>query len=147
MLDMRRSSYLLLCGLLIFAVTAAAGCGSDDDPARPAVDTVPPAIPDGLAAWSVDTQGVTITWSANVSDPDLAGYVVYRSEARSGPFRPVQTDPVTSNSWTDPHTEPGHVYYYRVSARDTSNNESALSQVYTIRIPREGDSGDDLSGP
>ena len=132
---MRRNTLFLLFGILLAAAFAAAGC-NDDDPARPAVDTVPPAIPDGLAAWNVNSQSVTLTWSANVSDPDLAGYVVYRSRSRSGPFRPVETDPVTSNSWTDSHTESGRSYFYRVSARDTSRNESALSEIHMIRVPQ-----------
>jgi fibronectin type 3 domain-containing protein len=147
MLDIRKGSWLVIFGLFLLVATAVSGCGGDDDPARPAVDTVAPAIPDGLAAWNVDSQGVTLTWSANVSDPDLAGYLVYRSESRSGPFRPLRSDPVTSNSWTDAHTERGHTYYYRVSARDTSNNESALSQVHTIRIPEAPGRDDELAGP
>ena len=142
---MRRNTLFLLCGILLATLTAAAGC-NDDDPARPALDTVPPSIPDGLAAWSVDSQGVTLTWSANVSDPDLAGYMVYRGDSRSGPFRPVQTEPVTSNSWTDTHTSPGQSYYYRVSARDTSSNESALSAVHAIQVPTPADDGIELSG-
>jgi fibronectin type 3 domain-containing protein len=147
MLDIQNRSWFLVFGLFLLTATAVAGCGGDDDPARPAVDTVPPAIPDGLAAWNVASQGVTLTWSANVSDPDLAGYLVYRSESRSGPFRPVRPDPVTSNSWTDTHTELGHTYYYRVSARDTSNNESALSQVHSIRIPEATERGDEPASP
>lgn len=67
---------LLLAGLL-------AGCGDDTlSPTAVTVPTVtldstPPAIPTGVRATTTGTT-VTIRWAPNVTDPDLAGYLVYR---------------------------------------------------------------------
>jgi len=143
-----RSLLFLATATMVLSLVAFTGCGNDDDPARPPIDTVPPAIPGDLAAWASPVQGVTLSWSANVSDPDLAGYIVYRADSPNGGFRAMQGSPITSNSWTDDHTEPGQRYYYRVSARDTSRNESALSSSFEVNVP-VGDDSDrgDLLAP
>lgn len=139
-----RSLTLIALAALALPIAAIAGCGNSDDPARPPIDTVPPAIPGDLAAWASPAQGVTLSWSANVSDPDLAGYIVYRADATGGSFRPMQTSPLTSNSWTDDHTREGQRYLYRVSARDTSQNESALSAAFEVRVPTSGERDGDV---
>ena len=67
---------LLLAGVLT-------GCGDDTlTPTAVTVPTVtldgtPPAIPTGVMAATTGTM-VKIRWEPNVTDPDLAGYLVYR---------------------------------------------------------------------
>ncbi len=143
MFGVRRSTLCILGIIALTLLASFAGCDTSDDPARPAIDTVPPAIPDGIAAWASSAQGVTLSWSANVSDPDLAGYIVYRSDASESSFRPMQTSPLTSNSWSDSHAQAGRSYAYRVSARDTSNNESAYSTTFIVQVPDHGNDGND----
>ena len=50
-------------------------------------------------------------------------------------FRPMQISPLTSNSWTDNLARPGSTYYYSVSARDMSNNESGRSATIQVEVP------------
>ena len=47
----------------------------------------------------------------------------------------MQEQALTSNSWTDTGANAGETYWYRVSARDASNNESGLSQSFSITVP------------
>lgn len=133
MRDMRRSNILILCGLMALASFAMVGCGNDT-PAAPVVDTVPPAIPGGVAAWNLSSNGVGLSWDANVSDPDLAGYLVFHGLSVEGSFSLVSSQAVTSNSFTDVGAESGMTHYYRVAAIDVNDNQSALSSTIAIAV-------------
>jgi len=132
-----RTTRVLIALTSILAVGLFAACGSDDStsPAPPVVDTVPPAIPGGVSGWVAAADGVALSWTANVTDPDLAGYVVYRSATANGVFRAMQTAPITANSWTDGSAQEGASYWYRVAALDASDNESGLSQAVRVNVP------------
>jgi hypothetical protein len=134
MADIRRAPVLSLCvGMLILGL--AAGCGGDDNhPAAPAVDTTPPAIPDGLAA-SLQDGSILLAWDANVTDPDLAGYMIYRSIQETSGFTALVSAPVSTNAWQDDTVQKGHAYYYRVAAVDAAGNESGPSFTFKAIVP------------
>ncbi|MEI8189880.1 MAG: GNA1162 family protein, partial [candidate division NC10 bacterium] len=89
------------------------------------IDTTPPVAPGPIGSTPGDGT-IQLRWSG-VADADLAGYRVYRSDRPLSGFTVVLT------------TEDTHVrdsglvnfasVYYRVSAVDTSGNESPLSVV------------------
>jgi hypothetical protein len=87
------------------------------------LDTTPPAPPSGLAATAGD-QSVSLGWSAN-GEPDLSGYRVHRAPNAGGPFTPIAD--VSGTSFEDLTVSNGTTYFYRVTALDTSSNESAPS--------------------
>ncbi|HKK71317.1 MAG TPA: hypothetical protein VKA86_08865 [Candidatus Krumholzibacteria bacterium] len=139
---MRAIEGLVPASLLVLLVLAgpvllsACDDGDDDTPAGVSADVRAPAVPSGVTATDLDDGRVLVSWRANRTDPDLAGYLVYRSTRPEGGYRPVETHPVRSNSWID--EEPGDQgpRYYRVSARDAAANESPLSEpVSTHRRP------------
>jgi len=70
---------------------------------------------------------VTLDW-LHSAEPDLAGYNVYRATGAAGPFAKVTPLPIgrTSN-WSDAELAPLTPYFYKVSAVDSSGNESDLS--------------------
>lgn len=88
-------------------------------------DVTPPAAPTGLGA-SGGNASVTLDWSDN-SEPDLAGYVVYRGTSLVEPLKPLQATPLANSQFTDLGVVNFANYFYRVAARDTTGNESALS--------------------
>ncbi len=136
MADTKRGSILLLLNMLCIVLLAVAGCSKDaSKTTAPIVDTIPPSIPDGIAAAVGDGDQVALTWQANTVDSDLQGYVVYRSNELLQGFRPITAQPVTSNSWVDMHTHAGETYYYSVAARDVSHNESGRSATFEVSIP------------
>jgi hypothetical protein len=69
--------------------------------------------------------GIHLAWSAN-TEPDLAGYNVYRSSVSGGPYTKLNSSLVTATSFDDGVSGPGP-FYYVVTAVDTSNNDSAFS--------------------
>lgn len=97
-------------------------------------DVFPPQTPAGLVAVA-DPEGhaIDLSWSAD-TEPDLAGYAVYRS----GPGSPaVRISPVVAGpSFHDTTAVPGVRYQYSVSAIDRDGNES----------PRSGEVGEMLPG-
>jgi Cellulase (glycosyl hydrolase family 5)/Fibronectin type III domain/Calcineurin-like phosphoesterase len=108
-------------------------------PAPPA-DTTAPAVPTGLTATAGDSK-VTLTWAAN-GESDLAGYRVYRRNA-DGTWPTTATASTTTNSWTDSGRANGTTYTYRITAIDTTGNESAASAVASATPAAPATTGSD----
>ena len=79
-----------------------------------------------LAVASVAGAGmnVTLEWSPN-SEPDLAGYNIYRSLTDGGPYSKLGS--VVNTTYTDSTTEFDIKYYWVVTAFDNEGNESGYS--------------------
>jgi hypothetical protein len=133
-----RASLALLFAALTAAIAVVLGCGHEPEKVSAAfvVDATPPAVPDGLVAMMNETGAVLLHWDANLTDCDLVGYIVYRSEQAAGVFGPRQTLPLPTNSWRDEDVSPRRTYVYRVAARDASNNESDMSPECRVTVPR-----------
>jgi len=102
-------------------------------------DTFPPATPVGLEATIIPaTPGtpanVELSWAIS-SEPDLAGYNVYRSDHEDAPGARVNTELLPSPTFRDTSVVSGGRYFYRVSAVDNSGNESPLSPAVQIDVP------------
>lgn len=94
-------------------------------------DTTPPDAPTGLTAIGANSS-VTLDWDDN-SEPDLAGYNVYRATT-PGDYAQVNTSLVTTSDYYDTGLTNGIEYYYAIRAVDTSSNES-LNSNETYAIP------------
>jgi hypothetical protein len=94
-----------------------------------AVDTTPPAAPAGVAATPGDTQ-VKLGWTAN-TEPDLAGYNVYRSTSLPVPLSsPLNGSALLSTpAFLDSGLANGTTYWYVVEAVDTSGNKAQAAAV------------------
>jgi len=75
---------------------------------------------------------VRVTWNANTSDPDLAGYKVYYGTSSGSYGSPVS---VTGTTYDISNATAGTTYYIAVSAYDTSNNESVKSAEQSVSVP------------
>ncbi len=107
---------------------------AESDPSDPAEitpeDKFAPAAPAGLHASSAPAS-IELSWDAN-TEPDLAGYRVYRS-VDGGAFEKV-ADLSQVPAWSDQKVEPGKTYRYAVTAVDQVGNESARSAVVEGRL-------------
>lgn len=93
-----------------------------------AVDVVPPATPVDLLGLGAATT-INLNWGHS-AEADLLGYNVYRSSASGGPFTKLTLVPTDRVSYyLDGGLQGLTRYYYKVSAVDSSSNESALSSV------------------
>ncbi|HKN21548.1 MAG TPA: fibronectin type III domain-containing protein [Terracidiphilus sp.] len=107
-----------------------------------AVNVFPPAVPRGLAA--VATAGaegagpaIDLNWQPG-TEVDLAGYMVYRSEAgqpESSWQRISPAQPEAAPYYHDASVQPGHTYRYAVSAVDQQGHESEKSAAASEAVP------------
>lgn len=115
--------------------------GDDTPPVRViAHDVFPPSIPGGLqAAYSGEGQKpfIDLIW-APVTNSDLAGYNVYRSEA-NGAATPqsvkLNSELTKSPSYRDSAVEAGKTYRYSISSVDVRGNESRRSEESSESVP------------
>ncbi len=105
-----------------------------------AMDIFPPSVPTGLAA--VATAGgagtepsIDLSWQP-VTDPNLAGYAVYRRENGGDWQRISSAQPLVPPAFHDAQVQPGHTYRYAVSAIDQGGHESARSSETEETVPQ-----------
>jgi hypothetical protein len=100
-------------------------------------DVFPPHVPEGLQAVAdPDAHAIDLSWAPN-TEPDIAGYVVYRREAASS-AAPVRISPasVTAPSFRNSDPVDGRRYAYSVSAVDRDGNESPRSAEVEESLPQ-----------
>ena len=100
------------------------------------VDTYPPAAPTQLSVGPAPGR-LSVFWLAN-SEPDLAGYLVYRSTDPNLPkdkWTKLTPTLSTKTTFTDENVETGKTYYYYVVAVDTAGNPSPRSEVASETVP------------
>lgn len=101
-------------------------------------DSFPPAAPTGLqAVFSAVPQNsfIDLTWTAN-TEPDLAGYNVYRHSGNGPPVK-INSELVKTPRYPDPGIQPGMKYFYSVSAVDLRGNESGESEETSETAPKD----------
>lgn len=90
------------------------------------LDRTAPAAPASVSVTDPRTGGaLRVSWAAS-SEPDLAGYYVYRSQTSGGGYSKVSSL-VTATFFNDTGLTNGTRYYYVVTAVDTAQNESSFS--------------------
>ena len=113
----------------------AAGNASAPSPGLPvttpaAADVAAPSVPGGLAAPTVTSSSVDLTWNAATDNVGVTGYRVYRNGTLiSGP------QPVTTTAYTDATVAAGTGYTYTVDAIDAAGNASAPSPGLPVTTP------------
>jgi len=96
-------------------------------------DTRPPARP-VITALESREGFVRVAWNAS-TEPDLAGYNVYRRDPGAGgeEAERLNDPPVPGTVFEDRGIRGGRLYRYHVTAVDGSGNESALSEGRSVR--------------
>jgi hypothetical protein len=92
-------------------------------------DVFPPATPVGLqAVYSgiAEQPFIDLSWTAN-TEPDLAGYNVYRHTENEPPVK-LNPELIKLPAFRDTNVKPGTKYFYSISAVDLRGNESARSE-------------------
>jgi hypothetical protein len=111
--------------------------GDDTAPVRVfAHDIFPPAVPSSLQAVfsGVGQQPfIDLIWAPD-TDADLAGYNVYRHEAGTAAQK-LNSEILKTPAFRDTNVNPGHTYFYSVSAVDVRGNESAHSAETSESAP------------
>ncbi len=77
--------------------------------------------------------GITLSWTIpHVSG--LVGFMIYRSESEQNGYNPIQSLDRTKNTFLDTNIENGHSYWYRISAINDKNLETAYNNTAAVNI-------------
>lgn len=127
---------------IVRSETPAEGNTLESDDSAPAMvtprDTFPPAAPQSIVAAVLPGVAsgsllVDLSWSISV-ESDLAGYRVYRSEREGMLGQVLNPDLLLTPSLRDTSVEPGHRYWYSVTAVDRAGNESTPSAPLAVDV-------------
>lgn len=112
----------------LYQMTAFDKAGNESEKTKPIAvvptDTERPPTPQNIKIVITDS-GVRLTWDS-VNVDDLLGYIVYRADYPSGVYTRLTPDPIKETSFIDKEGKAGH--YYKITAIDTSLNESIPSK-------------------
>jgi hypothetical protein len=100
------------------------------------IDTYAPAAPEKPSIGASPGK-LSIFWVAN-SEPDLAGYYLYRStdpNLSKDKWTRLTPNLYTKTTFADENVEAGKTYYYYVVAVDNAGNNSSLSEVVSETVP------------
>lgn len=90
------------------------------------LDLTAPASPVGIVGIGA-ASSISLVWK-KAGDADLLGYHIYRSTASGGPYSRVTPIPTGRTAYySDANLAPLTRYYYRITAVDSSGNESTQS--------------------
>ena len=106
--------------LFLLAVGWMCSCGS-------AVTT--PAPPPTIV------HSVSIDWDVSAGPDTYIGYNVYRGQSVTGPWTKLTPAPINQLDYDDLAVTAGQTYDYYVTAVDTTDRESAMSNIVTATVP------------
>ncbi len=103
-----------------------------------AKDIFPPGPPHNVVASVIPDRAtgspeVELSWAIS-SETDLAGYNVYRSEQEGTAGIRITPELLPTPALRDTKVEPGHRYWYTVTAVDSAGNESARSMEASVDV-------------
>ncbi len=86
-----------------------------------------------------ETTEFLFTWPSN-PEPDIIGYVIYRSLTASSGFQAIDSVDASTHSYMDTNLQKSTVYYYRIIAKNTAGERSPFSnRVSGFTIPQDAD--------
>ncbi|MFH1032654.1 MAG: hypothetical protein V1767_08860 [Chloroflexota bacterium] len=115
-------------GTYYYVVTAADNVSAESGysgQASATASNAAPSAPTGLTA-TPGAEQISLDWNDN-TEPDIAGYNVYRGTVSGGPYSKINGSLVTSSNYTNIQLYGGGTYYYVVRAQDNGSAESGNS--------------------
>jgi fibronectin type 3 domain-containing protein len=79
------------------------------------------------------SHSATLSWTASTST--VIGYNIYRGTVSGGPYTKINSSVDATTTFTDTSVQAGHIYFWVVTAVDSSNTESVRSSEVSATIP------------
>lgn len=93
-------------------------------------DSIPPSVPANFKATPSSSTQVSLTWTASTDDVKVSSYNIYRATGSGTVYTKIAS--TASLSYTDSYLNPLTQYFYRVTAIDSSGNESSYDSADAI---------------
>jgi hypothetical protein len=77
---------------------------------------------------------VSLSWTGSTST-NVTGYNVYRADVAGGAYTKMNASPMATTAYVDGSVASGRTYYYVATSVDSSNLESAYSNLATAVVP------------
>ena len=91
-------------------------------------DELHPIAPINLTVSNATYTNLTITWNASL-EPDVVGYILFKSLSLSDPFIPVNSELINETYYIDNGLNESTIYYYKVKAVDDADLKSHFSDL------------------
>ncbi len=88
-----------------------------------------------LSGTGVAPAGHSVTFTWNDVETAVAGYNAYSSGISGGPYTRLNSTLNPQTSYTDSTVQPGNTYFYVVTAVDSNNIESLVSNEVSATVP------------
>ena len=137
--------HMVLAFALLALTAIAYGC-ADDTTAPPTQDETPVLPPTNVRAAVVNGGDVQVSWDPS-SQPDVAGYNVYRREVHHGEPERVNGSRIHATNFVDPDTNIEREYEYRVTVVNSRGKESRFTAVVIETHDVLGDGKTGIPGP
>ena len=89
-------------------------------------------MPQSVSAADATSTSIALIWQPNTA---AKGFNIYRSRSKVGVYKKLNSNPVLGASFADQGLSPKTNYYYKISAIDGSNQESAKTAAVHKKTP------------
>ena len=131
--------HVMLAFALLTLIAIALGC-ADDTTAPTQENEAPVLAPTNVQAVVMSGGDIRVSWSPS-SQPNVAGYNVYRLDDEVGVIGRLNPSRIAATSYVDATALPLHVYEYRVTAVSTTGRESRFAAVTIQNVIGDRNSG------
>jgi chitodextrinase len=101
-------------------------------PMRSLKDLTAPSVPTGLQARPLSATTVSLTWMPSIDNYYVGAYLIYRGKTSTSMTLVASTP---TPAYTDNKATANQTYFYQISAKDLSNNESAQTSAVSLKTP------------
>ena len=117
-------------GYYVVTVTDANGCQGISEPIQLGVSELITETP-SICMVGVENNHNLVVWE-ELSDPDVAGYQIYRENDMANVFEPLTVVPAgSSNAYEDVTADPSvRAYRYKIAAMDSCGGETPMSAYH-----------------
>lgn len=115
-----------LTGLAVVLLALGSACSDSGLP----TESVPPQTPAGFRLIGAGDGQVLLAWDPN-PEPDLKGYILYRTTGVAVEFRELVR--ITSTQFADRYLSYDTTYVYRLTAYDFVGNESPPTHAVSVQ--------------
>jgi sulfatase modifying factor 1 len=125
--------------ILIFLLIILLSLSCDKKPVQPEYDN--PFDDQNPYTWGdpfrltavIAGGGITLSWTVPQVN-GLVGFIIYRSESDPAGYNPIQSLDRSKDTYIDKNIENGHRYWYRISASNDKNLETAFTNTAAVTI-------------